>query len=164
MPSDESYAFYSSSFFSLQPESLISFNNLLPKEVLRPAFHLNVYDPGVLMNPYKVPFLNTVILLTSGAVLTVSHIYLRIEKFLYSVLALFLTILLACFFIFCQVYEYLHSGFSINDGIFGSTFYMLTGFHGFHVIVGTCFLIVCLIRFLLQHYTRTDHLSYECAI
>ena len=125
---------------------------------------LNIYDSGVLMNPYKIPFLNTVILLTSGAVLTSSHMFLRSEEFDKAVTALGGTIVLAFYFIFCQYYEYTHATFSINDGIYGSTFFMLTGFHGFHVIVGTIFLIVCFGRFCFFHYTRTDHLSFESAI
>jgi len=116
------------------------------------------------MNPYNIPLLNTVILLVSGATLTLSHTFLRIERFFSSVCSLLVTIFLALYFIFCQCYEYCYSGFAINDGIYGSTFFMLTGFHGFHVFIGTCFLIFCLIRFFLMHYTRTDHLSFECAI
>jgi heme/copper-type cytochrome/quinol oxidase subunit 3 len=127
-------------------------------------YFFNLYDHGVLMNPYKIPFLNTVILLTSGCILTTSHMFLRIEAFYQSMWSLCLTVILALYFIFCQYYEYKHAGFSINDGIYGSTFFMLTGFHGFHVIIGTIFLTVCLWRSLYNHYTRTDHLSFECAI
>jgi heme/copper-type cytochrome/quinol oxidase subunit 3 len=126
--------------------------------------YLIIYSSGILMNPYNIPLLNTVILLVSGATLTLSHTLLRIERFLASVSFLLITIFLALYFIFCQCYEYCYSGFAINDGIYGSTFFMLTGFHGFHVFVGTCFLIFCLVRFFLLHYTRTDHLSFECAI
>ena len=106
-------------------------------------FHLNLFNAGVLINPYHIPLLNTVILLTSGAILTSSHCYLRVEKFLFSLLCLFVTLIFAVSFIICQIYEYCVAGFSINDGIFGSTFYMLTGFHGFHVLIGTIFLLVC---------------------
>lgn len=63
-----------------------------------------------------------------------------------------------------QFHEYLFSALSINDGIFGSTFFMLTGFHGIHVIIGTLFLLVCLFRFLLVHFTRAHHFGYEAAI
>jgi len=136
----------------------------LTDQVYNVRFYFNLYDHGVLMNPYKIPFLNTVILLTSGCILTTSHMFLRIEGFFQAILSLIGTIILAFYFIFCQYYEYKYACFSINDGIYGSTFFMLTGFHGFHVIVGTIFLSVCLGRFLVNHYTRTDHLSFECAI
>jgi cytochrome c oxidase subunit 3 len=107
------------------------------------TLYLNVFNKGVLLNPYKFPLLNTAILLTSGAFLTVCHNYLRIEKFLRSIIFLAITIFFAFCFIGCQFYEYVHAAFSINDGIYGSLFFMLTGFHGFHVIVGTVFLLVC---------------------
>lgn len=134
---------------------------LRSKEIL---FYLNLFNKGVLLNPYKYPLLNTVILLTSGSILTVSHNYLRIERFFRSIIALGITILFAFCFIACQFYEYVHAAFSINDGIYGSLFFMLTGFHGFHVIVGTVFLTVCWFRFVNMHFTRTDHFGLEAAI
>jgi cytochrome c oxidase subunit 3 len=74
------------------------------------------------------------------------------------------TILLGCFFTSIQLYEYQHASFSINDGIYGSVFYLITGFHGFHVLVGTVFLIVCLLRHIAYHFTRDHHLGLEMAI
>jgi heme/copper-type cytochrome/quinol oxidase subunit 3 len=126
--------------------------------------HINMFDKGVLINPYKLPLLNTVILLLSGAYLTLSHKLLRIDRFLYAIYALMVTIFLALSFIGCQIYEYTYAGFSLSDGIYGSLFFMLTGFHGFHVVIGTIFLIVCLGKFLSNHFTRTDHVAFECAI
>ena len=78
--------------------------------------------------------------------------------------ALVYTILLGLLFTFIQLYEYKHALFSINDGIYGSVFYILTGFHGFHVLVGTIFLTVCLLRHLAFHFTRDRHLGFEFAI
>ena len=128
------------------------------------TLHINLFSPGVLVNPLSIPLLNTVILLSSGVFLTYSHICLKIQKFLRSIIALGFTIIFGIYFFLCQIYEYSHSGFSINDGVYGSTFYMLTGFHGFHVFVGTVFLIVCFFRFLLQHFTPMHHFGFEAAI
>lgn len=74
------------------------------------------------------------------------------------------TIILGFYFTSIQLYEYQHAAFSINDSIYGSVFYLLTGFHGFHVIVGTIFLVVCLLRHLAYHFTRDHHLGLEMAI
>jgi len=60
--------------------------------------------------------------------------------------------------------EYIHASFSINDGIYGSVFYMLTGFHGFHVLIGTAFLVVCFFRILLRHFIPVRHIGFEFAI
>lgn len=77
---------------------------------------------------------------------------------------LFCTILLGSYFTAIQLYEYQHAEFSINDSVYGSVFYLLTGFHGFHVLVGTIFLAVCFIRHLAYHFTRDHHLGFEMAI
>jgi Cytochrome c oxidase subunit III len=128
------------------------------------SMHVNLFDKGVLINPYKLPLMNTVILLLSGAALTFSHKMLKLDFFLYAICSLIFTIVLALMFIGCQAYEYTYANFSISDGVYGSLFFMLTGFHGFHVIIGTIFLMVCLGRMILNHFTRTDHLAFECAI
>lgn len=124
---------------------------------------INLYSPGVLINPYKVPLLNTAISLTSGFVLTLSHSYLRTEYFLPSFRSINITILMGLGFILLQGFEYTFSGYSINDGVYGSIFYMLTGFHGFHVIVGTIFLIVCSYRMWASHFTSSNHFAFEAA-
>ena len=76
---------------------------------------------------------------------------------------LLMTVFLAVLFTLFQGYEYFESPFSIADGIYGSTFYLATGFHGFHVFVGTCFLTVCLIRHIKYHFTTEHHLGFEFA-
>ena len=127
------------------------------------TIHINLFSPGVLINPYKVPLLNTAVLLTSGFILTVSHSYLRVEFFRACYRTLLMTIYFGLYFICLQCKEYVYSGFSMNDGVYGSIFYMLTGFHGFHVIVGTIFLIVCAFRLRLSHFTANNHFAFEAA-
>jgi cytochrome c oxidase subunit 3 len=78
-------------------------------------------------------------------------------------LALIVTIVLAVIFTGLQGYEYVTAPFTISDGVYGASFYMATGFHGFHVIVGTCFLTVCLGRLYLNHFTKEHHFGFEAA-
>jgi heme/copper-type cytochrome/quinol oxidase subunit 3 len=107
--------------------------------------------------------LNTVILLTSGATVTWAHHAIVSGAKKSAQTGLFLTIILAIIFTALQVYEYLHAPFTISDGIYGSTFFMATGFHCFHVFIGTCFLTVCLFRLGLNHFTREHHFGFEAA-
>jgi heme/copper-type cytochrome/quinol oxidase subunit 3 len=86
----------------------------------------------------------------------------RGSKFQASV-ALIITVLLAIIFTALQGFEYVTAPFGIDDGIYGSCFYMATGFHGFHVIVGTLFLMVCFFRLYLNHFTREHHFGFEAA-
>jgi heme/copper-type cytochrome/quinol oxidase subunit 3 len=125
--------------------------------------YINLYSRGVLINPYKIPLLNTAILITSGFVLTLSHSYIRTEIFRACYRTLIFTICLGLLFISLQAKEYIYSGFSMNDGVYGSIFYMLTGFHGFHVIIGTIFLIVIAFRVRLSHFTHNNHFAFEAA-
>jgi len=78
-------------------------------------------------------------------------------------LALITTVILAVIFTSLQVFEYLTAPFTMSDSVYGSTFYMATGFHGFHVFIGTCFLAVCLSRLYLNHFTREHHFGFEAA-
>lgn len=117
------------------------------------------------LNPFKVPLLNTLILLWSGFILTWAHHSLKTTRRpLNKYVGLFFTIILAIEFTLYQLKEYIEAPFSISDGIYGSTFYMTTGFHGFHVIIGTLFLIVCFRRMILGHFTKVRHIGYEGAI
>jgi len=103
------------------------------------------------------------LLLTSGAALTWSHAALIGGYRLETISGLLITILLATIFTLCQVYEYINAPFDISDSVYGSTFYMLTGLHGGHVIIGTIFLSVALYRAVLHHYTVNRHVGYESA-
>ena len=115
------------------------------------------------INPWLIPLLNTVLLLTSGASLTWAHSALIGGYRLEAISGLLLTIVLATIFTIFQVYEYRNAPFNLSDGIYGSTFYMLTGLHGFHVIVGTLFLAVSLYRLVEHHFTVTNHIGFESA-
>ena len=115
------------------------------------------------LNPWEIPFLNTVILLSSGAAVTWAHHAILAGYRQQAIAGLVTTILLAVFFTGFQAYEYLEAPFTISDGIYGSTFFLSTGFHGFHVIVGTLFLTVCLIRLINFHFTKKHHFGFEAA-
>jgi cytochrome c oxidase subunit 3 len=114
-------------------------------------------------NPWQVPFLNTIILLSSGATITWAHHAILAGRRDQALLGLECTIGLAIAFTSLQVYEYMEASFSIADGIYGSTFFMATGFHGFHVIIGTIFITVCTIRLYYYQFTREHHFGFEAA-
>lgn len=115
------------------------------------------------MNAFGIPLLNTFILVTSGAWITKSQFEILAGNRRESIEGLLFTIFLAILFTAFQGYEYLNASFNISDGVFGSTFYMATGLHGSHVIVGTVFIIVCLIREIKFHFTTKNHVGFEFA-
>jgi cytochrome c oxidase subunit 3 len=116
-----------------------------------------------ILDPWKIPLLNTVLLLSSGASVTWAHHAIVLGSKHQASVALIVTILLAIIFTGLQAFEYVTAPFSISDGAYASAFYMTTGFHGFHVFVGTLFLAVCLIRLYFNHFTREHHLGFEAA-
>jgi len=116
------------------------------------------------INPFELPLLNTVILLSSGVVVTYAHHSLIKGNRSDTLNGLLFTIVLAMIFTFFQGVEYTVSSFTISDGVYGSCFYFGTGFHGLHVIIGTIFLLVGLIRVLLYHLTDNHHLGLEAGI
>ena len=115
------------------------------------------------LNPWEVPFLNTVILLSSGAAVTWAHHAILAGHRQQAIVGLIFTVVLAVTFTGLQVLEYLEAPFTISDGIYGSTFYLATGFHGFHVFIGTVFLFVCLLRLVNFHFTKKHHFGFEAA-
>ena len=120
--------------------------------------------PGIeVLNPWEVPLLNTLVLLLSGATCTWAHHALLEGNRAHAIYGLSVTIGLGAFFTALQAMEYISCSFTISDGVYGSTFFLATGFHGFHVLVGTSFLLVCLIRQLRGHFTRTHHFGFEAA-
>lgn len=114
-------------------------------------------------DPFHLPLLNTLILLLSGTTVTWAHYAILQNKQKETVTALWYTVILGLIFTTCQAYEYSHAAFGFKDGVYASTFYMATGFHGFHVIVGTIFLAVCLGRAKKGHFTPEKHLGFEFA-
>ncbi len=115
------------------------------------------------LDTWTLPFINTLILLTSGATVTYAHHKLQKGDHKGTATGLLLTIILGATFTGLQAYEYVHATFGFTDGIYSSTFYLATGFHGFHVIVGTLFLIVCYLRVRKGHFTPEQHVGFEAA-
>jgi cytochrome c oxidase subunit 3 len=116
------------------------------------------------INPFELPLLNTITLLSSGVVVTYAHHSLIQGNRSGTLYGLLYTIILATIFTLLQGVEYTVSSFTISDGIFGSCFYFGTGFHGLHVIIGTIFLLVGLWRVLAYHLTDNHHLGLEAGI
>ena len=114
-------------------------------------------------NPWQIPFANTLILLTSGATVTWAHHALLSGETKQVNYALFATLFLAIFFTALQGFEYVNAQFTISDSVYGSTFFMATGFHGFHVFIGSLFLLVSLLRNAANHFTPTHHIGFEAA-
>nr|WIA65546.1 cytochrome c oxidase subunit III [Dremomys rufigenis fuscus] len=115
------------------------------------------------LNPLEVPLLNTSVLLASGVSITWAHHSLMEGNRMHMIQALSITIALGLYFTLLQASEYLETSFTISDGIYGSTFFMATGFHGLHVIIGSTFLLVCLLRQLNFHFTSNHHFGFEAA-
>ena len=116
------------------------------------------------LSPYEIPLLNTIILLSSGAAVTYAHHSLIQGNRRGTILGIVVTVLLAAVFTALQGVEYLNAGFTIADGAYGSTFYMATGFHGLHVLIGTLFIGVAFFRVLSYQLTDHHHLGFESSI
>ncbi len=133
---------------------------------LSPAIQIgNIWPPlGIeTFSPWKVPLLNTLILLTSGLTVTLAHLYILDDEYNEAWQYLARTIGLGVIFLVLQYWEYSSSSFSISDSVYGSIFFLLTGFHGFHVLVGTIFLIVVFKRIISFSLFKDDHVSFELA-
>jgi cytochrome c oxidase subunit 3 len=115
------------------------------------------------LDPFGFPLLNTLILLCSGCTVTWAHHALINGHRKGLIQGLWCTILLGMLFTSIQAYEYVNAPFHFADNIYTSTFFMATGFHGFHVIVGTIFLIVCLVRSYKGHFSPNQHFGFEAA-
>nr|QBP33672.1 cytochrome c oxidase subunit III [Sarothrura rufa] len=115
------------------------------------------------LNPLEVPLLNTAILLASGITVTWAHHSITENKRKQATHALTLTILLGLYFTILQAMEYHEAPFSIADSVYGSTFFVATGFHGIHVMIGSSFLLICLLRLINFHFTSNHHFGFEAA-
>ena len=117
------------------------------------------------MGPWGIPAINTLLLLSSGATITWAHWGLKVDNNKQLVNGLIATIVLGLLFVVFQVWEYGHAYAELNltlgSGVYGSTFYMLTGFHGFHVTMGAIMLIVILGRAMKRHFSAHNHFAFE---
>ena len=147
-------------------------NNAMTNEVLWPTFEavwpLLETPAGELTKamPWEgLPLMNTIILLASSITLHFAHVSLEKNKRFALIVWLEITIILAGFFLFYQATEYIHAyeelGLTLQSGVYGNTFFLLTGFHGLHVCLGTIFLIVLLGRIAKDHFTPKDHFAFQ---
>jgi len=148
-------------------------NNAMTHELLWPAFEAAwpTNGPGAVggdftvMGPWGIPAINTLILLSSGVTITWSHWGLKKNDRTQLILGLMATVALGFLFLGLQAYEYIHAYSELNltleSGMYGTTFYMLTGFHGLHVTLGATMLTVILIRAMKGHFTEENHFAFE---
>ena len=117
----------------------------------------------VTFDPMQLPYLNTLILLLSGTTVTWAHHELLQGNFTKVTKALLITVLLGLAFSCVQIFEYMHAAFAFKDGVYPSNFYMATGFHGAHVLIGTIFLFVCMLRNMRREFQINHHVGFESA-
>lgn len=135
------------------------------KQFLRTEYTQGMWPPPQIITipPFELPLLMTMILLLSGCTTTWAHHAILEGKKAEAVKALGITVGLGVIFLCFQIYEYAHAHFGFTQGIYPSTFFMATGFHGFHVFVGTVFLIVCWARAAKGQFTPDSHFGFEAA-
>ena len=126
-----------------------------------------IVEPFQIVGPFWLPTINTALLLTSGVTLTIAHHAIQDGNRSKTLAFMWLTVLLGVVFLFVQGYEYAHAIKDLNltmaSGVYGSTFYMLTGFHGFHVFVGMLMLLFVTLRLQKGHFTKERHFGFEGA-
>jgi len=126
-----------------------------------------IIEPFQTMTPFWLPTINTALLLSSGVTLTIAHHALIANQRAKTIAFMWLTVVLRIVFLFVQGYEYFHAYQDLNlkltSGMYGSTFYMLTGFHGFHVFVGMLMLLFITLRLQKGHFTPEKHFGFEGA-
>jgi cytochrome c oxidase subunit 3 len=126
-----------------------------------------IVEPFTTMTPFWLPTINTALLLSSGVTLTIAHHALAAGQRSKTILFMWMTVLLGVVFLFVQGYEYYHAYHEMNltlaSGVYGSTFFMLTGFHGFHVFIGMLMLLFITLRLQKGHFTPVRHFGFEGA-
>jgi len=151
--------FFLAWFWSFFKHALYPMGEMSPMiDGVFPPEGIEVFDP------WHLPLMNTLILLCSGAAATWAHhalVHENNRKDLKT--GLWLAIILGLFFTALQAYEYSHAAFGFSGSIYAANFFMATGFHGFHVIIGTIFLAICLIRVYRGHFTPEQHVGFEAA-
>lgn len=115
------------------------------------------------LNPFSVPLLNTAVLLSSGATVTWAHHAIISGQREEAIRGLTITVVLGIIFTGLQAMEYYEAPFAISDSVYGATFFVTTGAHGAHVIIGSTFLAVCLVRLAYNQFSRGRHLGFEAA-
>nr|YP_004733177.1 cytochrome c oxidase subunit III [Abidama producta]ACT36223.1 cytochrome c oxidase subunit III [Abidama producta] len=146
--------FFTSFFWSFFHSSLV------------PAVEIGMNWPPKSINsfdPMQIPLLNTMILLSSGITITWAHHSMLEKNHTQVIQSLFITITLGMYFSLLQGYEYYEAPFSIADSIYGSTFFMATGFHGLHVLIGTTFITITMLRHMMFHFSSIHHFGFEAA-
>ena len=127
----------------------------------------DIVEPFTTMTPFWLPTINTALLLTSGVTLTIAHHAMRENHRGRTIAFMWMTVVLGIVFLAVQGYEYFHAYSDLNlkmsSGVYGSTFYMLTGFHGFHVLVGMLMLLFITLRLQKGHFTADKHFGFEGA-
>jgi cytochrome c oxidase subunit III len=135
-----------------------------PGNTVSPA---GTVEPFSTMGPWPLPTINTALLLTSGVTLTIAHHALIANQRAKTIVWMWITVILGATFVGVQAYEYMHAyrdlNLKLSSGIFGSTFFMLTGFHGFHVLVGMLMLLFITLRIMKGHFTPQRHFGFEGA-
>lgn len=134
---------------------------------LSPNWEIGIIWPPLgtqAINPYQIPLLNTIILLSSGITVTYRHHAIIKTKNLLIYNTIIITLFLGFYFSFLQGWEYFEASYNITDSVFGSRFFLATGFHGLHVIIGTFFLLFSLARHKINLFSKTHHIGLEAAI
>jgi len=148
----------------LWPDFKAVWPSVAPGVTASPA---DIIEPFTTMGPFWLPTINTALLLSSGVTLTIAHHALRENHRAKTIAFMWMTVLLGVIFLCVQGYEYFHAYSDLNlklsSGVYGSTFFMLTGFHGFHVFVGMLMLLFITLRLQKGHFTPERHFGFEGA-
>nr|ACY09465.1 cytochrome c oxidase subunit III [Meteorus pulchricornis] len=135
--------------------------------ILSPSVEMGNQCPpmmGEAFNPYNIPLLNTVILLSSGVTITLCHHAFLSNKFKVSLLMIIMTLSLGVIFTSFQFFEYKESGFTISDSMYGSIFFLSTGFHGLHVLIGSIFIYINTVRMKNKEISSFHHFGFEACL